>query len=166
MEDWKKTYSILLSILLLFVVAACTDKKTKPTEEPDAGSKNVENIEAEGYTLMKSQCFVCHNPESPSHDEILAPPFAAVKMRYMMFYKSEEEFVSAVVNWTMDPQESKALMRGAVERFKTMPKQLFKEEEIQKIATYIFNNKLEEPEWFEAHQKEMHANGGMGRMGR
>jgi hypothetical protein len=82
-----------------------------------------------------------------------------------MQYKSEEAFVTAVVKWTVDPQESKALMRGAVDKFKVMPKQLFKAAEIEKIATYIFNNKLEEPAWFDAHQKEMHANGRMGGMG-
>ena len=79
--------------------------------------------------------------------------------------KTEEEFVDALVAWTMDPQESRALMRGAVVKFNVMPKQLFKEEEIKKMATYIYNNKLEEPDWFDAHQKEMHADGKMGGMG-
>jgi len=165
MEDLKKLFGIVLSVLLLSVVVACKGDKSKATEAQELEPQSAKTEVSEGYALMKSQCYACHNPESPSHDEILAPPFAAVKMRYQMFYRSEEEFVSAVVKWTMDPQESEALMRGAVDRFKTMPKQPFKEDEIQKIATYIFNNKLEEPEWFDAHQKEMHAKGGMGRMG-
>lgn len=165
MEDWRKTYRLLFSIGLLLLVVACADNKTKPTEEQDLGEQSAKSIASEGYELMKMQCYACHNPESPSHDEILAPPLAAVKMRYQMQYKSEEAFVTAVVKWTVDPQESKALMRGAVDKFKVMPKQLFKAAEIQKIATYIFNNKLEEPAWFDAHQKEMHANGRMGGMG-
>lgn len=165
MEDWKNTVRLLFSIILLMIVVSCADNKTKPAEEQDLGEQSAKSIASEGYNLMKAQCYICHNPESPSHDSIIAPPLAAVKMRYQMQYKTEEEFVDALVTWTMDPQESKALMRGAVDKFNAMPKQLFKEAEIQKIATYIFNNKLEEPAWFNAHQIEMHANGRMGGMG-
>lgn len=165
MKNWKKLNAWLFSIALVLVTVACADTKPKTDEVKESASQSDKIPESEGYDLMKAQCYICHNPDSPSHDSIIAPPLAAVKMRYKMQYKSEEEFVTALVNWTMDPQESNALMRGAVVKFKAMPKQLFKKEEIKKIATYIYKNKLEEPEWFDAHQKEMHADGKMGGMG-
>lgn len=165
MEHWIKIKIIAISIGLGMFTVTCSDKKVQADEETGMKVEHVKSIESEGYNLMKAQCYICHNPESPSHDSIIAPPLAAVKMRYQMQYKTEEEFVDALVAWTMDPQESKALMRGAVEKFNAMPKQLFKEEEIKKMATYIYNNKLEEPEWFNVHQKEMHADGKMGGMG-
>jgi len=83
---------------------------------------------------------------------------AAVKMRYSRRFDSKDEFVDAMVSWTMNPEKEKALMRGAVDKFKLMPKQAFKEEDMLKIASYIYENKLEEPSWFAAHQKEMHGN--------
>jgi hypothetical protein len=55
-------------------------------------------------------------------------------------------------------------MRGAVKQFNVMPKQIFKKEDLEKIALYIYENELEVPDWFMAHEKEMHGNGG--RMGK
>jgi len=36
----------------------------------------------EGYRLMKTYCYICHNPEVKSHDQMLAPPMMAVKKHY------------------------------------------------------------------------------------
>ena len=82
-----------------------------------------------------------------------------------MSYKNEQEFVDAIVAWTMNPMQENALMRGAVDRFKVMPKQLFDENEMRKLAVYMYQNDLSEPTWFAAHQKEMHATGGKRRQG-
>jgi mono/diheme cytochrome c family protein len=164
MKFRKTLKTLVYGLPFLFLVVSCTNTKSKSTGPLNSEAKIVNGQESEGYELTKVQCYACHNPNSPSHDEIIAPPLAAVKMRYQMQYKTEAEFVEAMVEWAMDPQESRALMRGAVVKFKTMPKQLFKEVEIRKIATYIYNNKLEEPDWFAAHQKEMHKNGRMGNM--
>jgi len=164
MKFKKILKTLVYGLPFLFLVVSCTNAKSKSTEALNADAKIVTGQESEGYELTKVQCYACHNPNTPSHDEIIAPPLAAVKMRYQMQYKTEAEFVDAMVDWAMDPQESNALMRGAVVKFKTMPKQLFKEVEIRKIATYIYNNQLEEPDWFAVHQKEMHKNGRMGNM--
>jgi len=152
----------IVLLIMAMIWTSCTDSKSKSTALQNRTTYLSDIQESEGYVLMKTTCYVCHNPESPSHDKIIAPPMAAVKMRYSMQYPSEEEFVEAIVSWTMDPQENKALMRGAVMKFNTMPKQPFKEEEMRKIATYIYHNKLEEPNWFASHKKEMHKNGKMG----
>jgi hypothetical protein len=56
-------------------------------------------------------------------------------------------------------------MRGAVDRFQQMPKQTFVEKDLRKIAIFIYDNELEEPEWFAAHEKEMHSKGGAMRQG-
>ena len=127
----------------------------------DSNSKS-ETISSE---LKKNHCYICHSPESSSHDEIIAPPMAAVKMRYKMSHESEQEFVDAIVTWTMNPNEESALMKGAIDRFKVMPKQLFDENQMQQLALYMYQNDLGEPTWFAAHQKEMHANGGKRRQG-
>lgn len=54
-------------------------------------------------------------------------------------------------------------MIGAVNQFKAMPKQEFTKEDLTKIATYIYENKIETPIWFEEHFQMNHKNGqGMG----
>jgi len=155
-------------ICLLFstiIVLSCTNLKK---ETPDVSSELKKDSQAEsalGLDLLSKHCYSCHSPESSSHDVIIAPPMAAVKMRYSMSYKSEDEFVHAIVAWTMNPKEENALMRGAVDRFKVMPKQLFDENEMRQLALYMYQNELSEPTWFAAHQKEMHGKGGKRRQG-
>lgn len=157
-------YSIHL-ILMAFLFVSCADKKETPQEGAEAQSKEMTSEYSEAYQLLKNQCYACHSPVSSSHDVIIAPPMAAVKLRYKRSFNTKDEFVDAMVSWAMNPDKEKALMRGAVDRFQQMPKQAFEEEELRKIASYIYDNDLEEPEWFAAHEKEMHSNGGGRRQG-
>jgi len=152
-------YLIVSTLLFL----SCTDKKETSSEGAEVQSKDLTYDSSEAYQLLKNQCYACHSPVSSSHDVIIAPPMAAVKLRYGRSYASKDEFVEALVSWAMNPDKDKALMRGAVDKFQLMPKQPFAESDMLKIASYIYDNELEEPEWFAAHEKEMHAKGG--RMG-
>lgn len=155
--------SALIAIMLSIIFMSCNQTK-KEYNKVDLTSANDEKItlanqESEGYTLMKNNCYACHNPNAESHDNIIAPPFAAVKRRYGMQYSSKEEFTNAVVNWVQNPSEKDALMRGAVTQFKVMLKMDLDTETLQKIGDYMYENTLEQPKWFEAHSKEMHGNG-------
>ncbi|WP_456421398.1 c-type cytochrome [Lutibacter sp.] len=157
-----KKNSLVVLILTSIALLSCntTTKEEKKSEE-----KVISKEITEGYTLFKNNCYACHSVISKSHDEIIAPPMVAVKRRYKMAYSSKEEFVKAVVAWASDPKEDNALMRGAVNQFKVMPKQLFKKEDLTKIAEYIYDNEIEQPTWFESHFKTMHPNGMGGRKG-
>ena len=149
-------------LITSFLILSCLDHKKVPVDEGNGNSSNLIQV-ASGEDLIKTNCYVCHSPNSASHDEIIAPPMAAVKMRYGRVYTNKDDFVGALVSWTMDPKPEKSLMKGAIDRFKQMPKQEFKEDDIRKIASYIFDHELEAPEWFAAHAKEMHQTGRMGR---
>ncbi len=111
-----------------------------------------------GYDLLKNNCYVCHNPAAKSHDDLLAPPLMAVKMRYSKQYTSKEEFIAAIVDWVQHPTEEKALMKGAVNKFKVMPPLPIEVEKIKKIAAYIYENDLEQPTWLPEHMQKMHKN--------
>lgn len=154
-----KTQTILLlSSVALFMSCNQSNEKSAYTASIhtykfDETDKNLQKDN--GYTLMKNNCYACHNPNATSHDEILAPPFKAVKMHYMRAYDSKEEFVNAMVSWVQNPDEDKALMFGAVKRFKVMPKLALPTEDLEKIAAYIYDNDVEQPEWLEEHMKEM-----------
>jgi len=150
-----KLNSLLVLILTSVALLSCNTKKEEKKLEKEVASKEIN----EGYTLFKNNCYACHSVISKSHDEIIAPPMVAVKRRYKMAYNSKEDFVKAVVAWASDPKEDKALMRGAVNQFKVMPKQLFKKEDLTKIAEYIYDNEIEQPSWFKSHFSTMHPNG-------
>jgi hypothetical protein len=57
-------------------------------------------------------------------------------------------------------------MRGAVDKFKVMPPLPLEISEIEKIATYIYENDVEEPVWMNSHMKEMQGSGMMNGKGK
>jgi hypothetical protein len=152
-------YFFTLFVVFSFVFSSCQSKKMSNevvTKEKSVAIKL--SGENESLELLKMRCYACHQVNSISHDEIIAPPLAAVKRRYLRSFPQRDDFVEAIVNWTLDPKEEKAMMYGAVKRFKVMPYQSFDKSEMLKIAGYIYDNDLEEPKWFEAHEAEMHRN--------
>ena len=155
----------LLVVLLLF--SSCNKQKSSEDFGMETSTKSEsENVEA--LALFKQKCYACHSVTTKSHDEIIAPPMIAVKKRYSMQFDNKEDFVNAVVAYAADPKAENALMMGAVNKFKAMPKQAFEEADLRKIATYIYDNEIETPVWFEGHFQQNHKNGqGMGQgMGR
>ena len=118
-----------------------------------------------GKKLMETNCYVCHHPTA-GHDERIGPPMIAVKKHYLMDGMSKEEFTMAIQNWIANPSEDNAKMHGAVKRFGIMPKQVFPEETIRLIAEYMFDNDMDQPEWFEDHfnsEKGQHKGMGKGK---
>lgn len=154
--------NFLKIVLLLLVISSC-NKQKKSDDFDKITPENTESKNAEALTLFQQKCYACHSVITKSHDEIIAPPMIAVKKRYSMQYDNKDEFVNAVVAYAKDPKAENALMPGAINQFKAMPKQAFEEEDLKKIATYIYENNIETPEWFEDHFQENHKNGqGMG----
>ena len=154
---------LIYLVLSVFLLVSCDEDKKNISQliknVPDHSIRQ----ESDTYNMLKTQCYICHSINAVSHDALIAPPMAAVKKRYLRIYNTKEEFVNAFAKWALDPNKDDAIMRGAVSQFNVMPKQIFKEEDIRKIAAYIFENELERPEWFGEHEKEMHGGHGHGR---
>lgn len=151
---------IKLAIFTITIVslASCRDKSFTSIKT------NLNNIvqnndTINGLSLIESKCYSCHSISSNSHDEIIAPPLAAVKKRYLRNYSEKDKFVKAISKWVMDPKQENALMRGAVNKFNLMPNLFIKEKEAIIIATYIFENELNKPTWFQQHFNEEHQAG-------
>jgi cytochrome c2 len=165
----KTNFIQLVALLMIFT--SCNKQKSSEDFNKNIAS-TIESNDAEALKLFQQKCYACHSVITKSHDEIIAPPMIAVKKRYSMQFDNKEDFVNAVVAYASDPKAENALMIGAVDKFKAMPKQAFSEDDLKKIATYIYENKIETPEWFEGHFQQNHKNGqgmgqGMGkRMGR
>ena len=155
----------LALIVLSFFFVSC-DEKNQSTSLRTIDDVEPSQTQSEGYMLFKNNCSACHSVTSKSHDDIIAPPMIVIKRRYIMSYRSKEEFIEAISEWALNPTEENALMRGAVMQFKVMPKQPFNKDDLLKIAEYMYENELEKPEWFETHFNEKHANSmgnGMGK---
>jgi mono/diheme cytochrome c family protein len=155
--------TLLMKAVVIFLIFSSCNKLNDTKLETDFSSAAETKNDPEGLKLMKQNCYVCHSVTSKSHDEIIAPPMTAVKKRYLMQYNTKEDFVNAIVAYTNDPKAENALMFGAVNKFKVMPKLNYQINDLKKIASYIYDNQIEAPKWFQNHFQQ---NGqGMGKMG-
>ncbi len=145
---------------LLWSCAPPSNQDAKSVADPEVSANSPENVvlsEQEGLRRLTTYCNACHNPSSESHDNILAPPMAAVKYRWLQEYPDKEEFVEKMTAFVLIPSEEAALMRGPVKRFGLMPKLgALPPDKMQELVTYIYDNELRTPSWFPAHFEEEH----------
>jgi len=150
---------IFYSVFIITLIWSC-----QTSEKQDyMGSKELNDAQINevhpGKKLLETNCNICHSP-SASEEKRLAPPMIAVKKHYISESTTKAEFINDIQEWVKEPSEGKAKMYGAIRRFGVMPKTPFPEETIEQIADFIFENDIEQPEWFEAH---FQGNGGMKR---
>ncbi len=138
-----KSTILFVTALILFLFALTANGQTEP----------------KGYQLLKTYCYVCHNPNATSHDQMLAPPMMMVKKHYKPAYPDKQDFINAIISWVHHPTEEKALMPGAVRKFKIMPPLAYPEDDLKLIAAYIFDNEMDKP----AMMRQMHGNNNQGR---
>lgn len=151
----------ILYLLLITTLLSC-NKKPKNSNKvlTDKEKKELQETETlstkEGYSLLENNCFICHNPKAASHDNMLAPPLAGIKNKYKKSYPDEELFIAQMTDFVNEPTEENAMMHGPVKRFGLMPKTNLSKTEIEQLVKFIYNNKIEAPEWFAAHYEEQH----------
>jgi cytochrome c553 len=154
-NDIKNTIimrTLIVLVALSLSVVGCKDHKN-PYESIQAAS-DTEAQTHPGKTLMETNCYVCHSPTA-SHDNRIGPPMIAVKKHYINDSTTKDAFIKAMQAWVKNPNEADAKMPGAIRRFGLMPKAYYPEETIEKIADYIYENDIDQPEWFESHYNEM-----------
>jgi hypothetical protein len=145
-----KTIFLIVPLTLLF---SCNTKNNN--YKPISAEKDLAmlNNQPEGKKLMETYCYACHNPDLPENAARTAPPMIAIKMHYLKDGITKEAFISEMITFVENPTEDKVLLKGAFKRFGLMPKQVFPEGTIDKIASYMYDNQIEEPEWFQEHWK-------------
>ena len=141
----------LLALSILFISCNNKEKQVNKTtyKEVSYGQKTVHP----GKKLLETHCYICHNPTMPENQGRIAPPMVAIKYHYINDDTTKEDFIKQIVAYTANPTEEKAKLFGAVRRFGVMPKQQFPDGVVEKIADYIFDNDIEEPDWFQDHMK-------------
>lgn len=148
------------SYILIFVLLVSGCKNTEKEQYQATSSKEDFSKQKEhpGKKLMETNCYLCHDP-STDHDSRIAPPMIAVKKHYLTNNITKEEFIASFQNWIKNPTQENSKMYGAVKKFGVMPNTPYPEKTIYQIADYIFDNKIEQPEWFEAHYNEERGKG-------
>ncbi|APY10188.1 hypothetical protein BWZ22_02585 [Seonamhaeicola sp. S2-3] len=139
----------LIYFLFVSVLFSCQQIKRSSYSINDGVSKEIHP----GKNLMETQCIICHSATA-NHDNRLAPPMIAVKKRYASSSTTKEEFVKSIQNWFNNPTEGNAKMYGAVKRFGVMPKLSITKENLNLISDYLYDNDIDQPEWFENHYNE------------
>lgn len=139
-----------------FLMACRNTNVSEQTETQSAAISGV-NAEqlAEGFQLLETNCFSCHSPNA-SMENRAAPPMEAVKRHYFEEGMTEAEFSKDFVAFLQNPNKENSKMPGAIRRFGVMPKMNFTKTQLQRIATYVYHSKLEQPDWFEKHYEEEH----------
>jgi mono/diheme cytochrome c family protein len=143
----------LASSIIFLLVQLLVAKPLTSNVEPPVVITTQADLMDDGLTLLKKHCYACHNPNTNSHDDIIAPPLAGIKKHYSDAYPEKEAFSKAMMEFVKNPSSEKSLMKGPVKRFGLMPKPAVTDQEIQQIVTYIRDSELEKPKWFDAHEK-------------
>ena len=143
-----KRFLLFWSIAALFL-GSCNQqsgRSAKSTQDVQAETNHSQTVAvadtgADGYTLLKQRCYICHieRPDANTdHSKMQAPPMMGVKRHYLQKYPGQKEFVAAIVNWVKQPDSTKALMPGAIQEFGMMPPFPYPDEELKKIAEAIY----------------------------
>lgn len=138
-----KKLSVVLMVTIL--LAGCEPANTKSDESMSFGERT-----------MKTYCFACHNPRTPDAGKLIAPPLVAAKYYYQQEYPEKEEFIKAMSAYIQKPDESLSVNNNWITRFGLMPETFLTDEEVNSIVEHIYENPIEEPEWFPAHFEENH----------
>jgi cytochrome c2 len=148
--------TILFTVALIIQFVSCNKSNNRNFYGENNNSAVKDSIHP-GKKLMETYCYACHNAINNEKNR-LAPPMIAVKRHYLFENSSKEDFIKNIQKWITNPTEENAKMFGAVRRFGVMPKQPFSEEIIMQIADYMYDNDIDQPEWFEEHHKKKRQN--------
>jgi mono/diheme cytochrome c family protein len=149
----KNLIILTFSLGLLLTIGSCNSNS-------NINSATLSDAETtKAYELMSTKCFACHGPDA-ALDNRMGPPMIAIKKHYISNETTLEDFKNAMLAFVDSPSEILSKMPGAVKKFGLMPKMSFPKEEIELIAQYIYEQDIEEPEWFQKHYEEAHLNNG------
>jgi cytochrome c2 len=126
-------------ILSLGIIAGTVKKEAQSNQEnPEASLSN-----SAGGKKFNIYCGACHWQTAPQNP--IAPPIYNIKKRYTRSYPNETDFVKAMADWVEQPAEQEAVMPGAVQNFKTMPKLGYSRKDVEEIALYIYRTDFSPP---------------------
>lgn len=147
----------IIAISFSLFILGCKQSKNEYAVISQNNDAIVSN-DFESKKLMENHCYLCHGNVASDSIGLVAPPMVAIKARYIDKEGfNREEFIEYLTAFVENPSEEVALMKGAVKTHGLMPKQAFPKGSLEKIAAFMFDYQIEEPEWFKSHW-ESHSN--------
>jgi len=143
-------------VSLLFLLNACgenqEDNKSENASENVTVAEGSESqpavvVNYDGFQLMQSACFSCHSP-NPSVENPVAPTLAEVKLAYLDQYPEKKAFQDAFLAFLENPTKERAIMDDAIDQFGLMPQMSLGKDKSQAIASYIYENQVQNSDWF------------------
>lgn len=148
-----KHYAI---IILSLIVLSCQKKNENFNLKPANALKS--KTVHEGKKLMSTNCYLCHSPSAPENEERVGPPMIAIKAFYLEKYPVKADFIKAIKDFTKNPSHDKVILDDDLKKYGLMPKQSYPEGMIEKIATFMYDYKIESPDWFETFYQTKNPN--------
>jgi len=160
------TKALLLTFSFASLLTSCSseaENKTHSDNEiakdnlPVAASSN--EVLAEGFNLLASNCFSCHNP-NPDNTSQIAPSFAEIKGKYLINGGSKAVFKNDLTTFVQNPSKETSKMPTALSKFGLMPKMDFSKKQLNAVAAYLYESNIEDSDWFAnsfAKEKEKYA---------
>ena len=148
--------TLLFLTVLTLIISCKQEKKTTELEEaPAQVEMEKADLAMRGEKMLSTYCYQCHDPKA-EEENILAPPMIAVKNHYITENTTREAFVADLVLWMGKPKVEKSKMPDAIEKWGLMNHQIYPDSVIIGIAQYMYDNEIEQPEWYQKHHEEMH----------
>jgi len=160
----KKTIKIItLSMAISLGMASCGSESTPNTDESMSAEMS------EGQQLFEKNCTSCHRTTPPEtkadRKAMLAPPIKGVMFHVNDGIKADNptdkkaKVIAFITDYARNPSADKSFCeKHAIERFGVMPTQKdnVTAEEVEKIATYLFDTYGEQDIDHDELQKQMH----------
>ena len=134
------------------LLSACGGKGWEDTNDRINNKDSIaelpdESISLDGFQLMDATCFSCHSP-NPVIESPIAPTLAELKIAYTDAYDTQSDFQKGMLEFLQNPSEEQVVMKNAYEKYGMMPQMSLGEEKAKVIISYIYENQVEEPGWF------------------
>jgi mono/diheme cytochrome c family protein len=132
-ETVMKSFNILVTALFIFMATS--------------------SLADEGLALFEKYCIACHQIQGPPQ---VAPPAFGVINHVKAVYPERDAFIKRIVDWVEQPNPNDVLMPGAVIRFGVMPKLDYPREDVVKIAEFLYDQRMDLPQWYIEHYRQQH----------
>lgn len=145
----------IITLLFLTILLQNCNQKHSDSDIPKENTVNKQEVseKPEGLELVETQCYTCHSP-SASESERAALPMISIKLAYLQASKSKEEFINSILDYAQNPQNDNAQLKDAFKKYGIMPKQDYNKNDLNKIASYLYDYKIQVPDWFEENYKK------------
>jgi mono/diheme cytochrome c family protein len=109
---------------------------------PRAGAQAAAAV-IDGKATFDVVCAACHSIDPPHK---LAPPMSHVARYYKRHFATEGEFVDAVVQWVLKPEQERSKMPAhVIENFGIMAAFPLPEPQLREVAKYVYTLAAPEP---------------------